>query len=66
MDMLIQIAAAVVTVVTVVVAAFFVPTLIHLRRMAEESERLLRRMNDELPVLFQEVTQAAQNLNHGK
>ncbi|MEK7221803.1 MAG: DUF948 domain-containing protein, partial [Nitrospirota bacterium] len=47
----------------VVLLAVLVPMLIQLRKTAEESERLLRRMNEDMPVLFREVTQAAQNMN---
>ncbi len=62
--MIIEIAAGIVAVAAVVLVAFLVPVLIRLRRMAEESERLLRRMNEDLPVLFKEATQAAQHMNY--
>lgn len=61
--MIIEIAAGIVAVAAVVLVAFLVPVLIRLRRTAEESERLLRRMNEDLPVLLKEATQAAINTN---
>lgn len=61
--MIIEIAAGIVAVAAVVLVAFLVPVLIRLRRTAEESERLLRRMNEDLPVLFKEATQAAHHMN---
>ena len=61
--MVIEIAVGVVAVVAVVLVAFLVPVLIRLRRTAEELERLLQQMNEDLPVLFKEATQAAQNMN---
>ena len=61
--MLIQIAAAVVAVAAVVLVAFLVPMLIQFRKTADEAERLLRRMNEEVPALLQEATQAAYNVN---
>jgi uncharacterized protein YoxC len=61
--MIIEIAAVIVAVAAVVLVAFLVSVLIRLRRTAEESERLLRQMNEDLPVLFKEATQAAQHIN---
>lgn len=61
--MFIEIAAAIMALAAVVLLAVLVPMLIQLRKTAEESERLLRRMNEDLPVLFREATQAAQNMN---
>jgi len=62
--MFIEIAVGIMALAAVVLVAFLVPVLMQLRRTAEESERLLWRMNEDLPVLFQEATQAAQNMNH--
>src|SRR5438445_4937326 len=61
--MVIEIAVGVVAVAAVVLVAFLVPVLIRLRKTAEESERLLRQMNEDLPVLLREATQAAINMN---
>jgi len=61
--MLTQIAVLVMAVAAVVLVAFLIPTWIQLRKTAEEAERLLRRMNEELPVLLREATQAVGNLN---
>ncbi|TLY24826.1 MAG: DUF948 domain-containing protein [Nitrospirae bacterium] len=61
--MIIEIAAGIVAVAAVVFVAFLVPVLIQFRKTAEESAHLLRRMNEDLPVLFREAAQAAQNVN---
>lgn len=61
--MFIEIAVAIMALAAVVLLAVLVPMLIQLRKTAEESERLLRRMNEDLPVLFREATQAAINMN---
>lgn len=61
--MFIEIAVGIMALSAVVLLAVLVPMLIQLRKTAEESERLLRRMNEDMPVLFREVTQAAQNMN---
>ncbi len=61
--MFMEIAAGIVALAAVVLVVFLVPVLIRLRRTADESERLLRRMNEDLPFLFREATQAAQNMN---
>ena len=61
--MFMQIAAGIVALAAVVLVAVLVPMLMQLRKTAEESERLLRRMNEDMPVLFREATQAAQNMN---
>jgi uncharacterized protein YoxC len=61
--MLNEIAVGVIAVAAVVLVAFLVPVLIQLRKTTEESTRLLRRINEELPLLFKEATQAAQNIN---
>jgi len=61
--MFIEIAVGIMALAAVVLVAFLVPVLMQLRKTAEESERLLRRMNEDMPVLFREATQAAQNMN---
>ena len=61
--MFIEIAVGIMALAAVVLLAVLVPMLMQLRKTAEESERLLRRMNEDMPVLFREATQAAQNMN---
>jgi len=61
--MLIEIAVGVMAAAAVVLVAFLVPVLIQLRKTAEESERVLQRMNEDLPLLFKEATRAAHNIN---
>ena len=56
--MIIEIAAGIVAVAAVVFVAFLVPVLIQFRKTAEESAHLLRRMDEDLPVLFREAAQA--------
>ena len=61
--MLIEIAVGVMAAAAVVLVAFLVPVLIQLRKTTQASTHLLRQMNEDLPLLFKEATQAAQNLN---
>jgi len=61
--MIIEIAVGVIAAAAVVLVAFLVPVLIRLRKTAGESERVLQQMNEDLPLLFKEATQAAQKLN---
>jgi len=61
--MVIEIAVGVIAAAAVVMVAFLVPVLTQLRKTAEESERVLQRMNQDLPLLLKEATQAARNLN---
>ena len=61
--MVIEIAVGVIAAAAVVLVAFLVPVLTQLRKTAEESERVLQRMNQDLPLLLKEATQAARNLN---
>src|SRR2546427_12249927 len=61
--MVIEIEVGVMAAAAVVLVAFLVPVLIQLRKTAEESERVLQRMNEDLPLLFKEATRAAHNLN---
>ena len=61
--MVIEIAVGVIAAAAVVLVVFLVPVLTQLRKTAEESERVLQRMNQDLPLLLKEATQAARNLN---
>ena len=61
--MVIEIAVGVMAAAAVVLVAFLVPVLIQLRETTQESTHLLRRINEDLPLLFKEATQAVQNLN---
>src|SRR2546426_10803786 len=61
--MLIEIEVGVIAAAAVVLVAFLVPVLIQLRKTTQESTHLLRRINEDLPLLFKEATQAVQNLN---
>src|SRR2546426_12498816 len=61
--MLIEIEVGVIAAAAVVLVAFLVPVLIQLRETTQESTHLLRRINEDLPLLFKEATQAVQNLN---
>jgi len=61
--MLIEIGVGVIAAAAVVLVAFLVPVLIQLRKTTQASTHLLRQMNEDLPLLFKEATQAAQNLN---
>jgi len=61
--MLIEIGVGVIAAAAVVLVAFLVPVLIQLRKTTQASTHLLRQMNEDLPLLFKEATQPAQNLN---
>lgn len=61
--MVIDLAVGVMAVAVVALVAFLIPMFIQVRKTAEETERLLQRMNEELPVLFREAMQAAQSMN---
>jgi len=61
--MVIEIAVGVIAAAAVVLVVFLVPVLTQLRKTTEESERVLQRMNQDLPLLLKEATQAARNLN---
>ena len=61
--MIIEIEVGLIAAAALVLAAFFVPVLIQLRKTFEESERLLKNLNYELPLLLKEATGTAQTLN---
>src|SRR3989442_9076985 len=63
--MLIEIEVGVIAAAAVVLVAFLVPVLIQLRKTTQESTHLLRRINEDLPLLFKEATQAVQNPYQG-
>jgi Bacterial protein of unknown function (DUF948) len=61
--MVIEIAAGAAAGAVVVLVAFLVPLLVRLHRSAGELDRLLRRLNDEVPIMLREAQQTTQNLN---
>lgn len=61
--MILEIALGVLAAAVVVLVAFLVPTLLQVRRTVAESERLVTRLNDELPSLLSEVRGVAENVN---
>jgi Bacterial protein of unknown function (DUF948) len=61
--MVIEIAAGSAALAVVVLVAFLIPLLVRLQRSAAELDRLLRRLNDELPIVLREAQQTTQNLN---
>ena len=61
--MVIQIAILAMALAVAVLVAYLVPMLIQIRKTAEESERLIRRINEDLPVLLQEASETVRNLN---
>ena len=60
---IVEIAAILVAVAFVLLAGFFVPVLIQVRKTVAESERLLSKMNTEVPALVGELRGMSQNLN---
>lgn len=61
--MVIEIAVGAIALEGAVLLAILVPTWVQMRRTTREAERLLRRLNEDLPVLFREGTQAVQTMN---
>ena len=61
--MIIEIELGIIALVLVVLALFGVPVLIQLRKTVEESERLLKNLNYDLPLLIKEATGSAQTFN---
>jgi uncharacterized protein YoxC len=61
--MVIEIAVGIIALEAVVLLVFLVPTWMQMRRTTREAERLLRRLNEDLPILFREATQAVQTMN---
>lgn len=61
--MVIDLAVGVMALAVVALVAFLIPMFIQVRKTAEETERLLQRMNEDLPVLFREAREAAQSLD---
>ncbi len=60
---IIEIAAILVAVAFVLLVGFLVPVLIQVRKTVTESERLLSKMNAEVPQLVAELRTMSQNLN---
>src|SRR2546429_9351877 len=61
--MIIEIEVGIIALAAIVLLAFFVPLLIQLRKTVQESERLLKSLNYDLPNLIKEATRSAQSLN---
>ena len=61
--MIIEIELGIIVLALVVLVLFLVPVLIQLRRTVEESERLLKNLNYDLPLLIKEATGSAQTFN---
>lgn len=61
--MLIEIAVGIIALAVVVLLAFVVPVLTQLRRTVEEAERLVRNLNQELPLMFKEAADTVHSLN---
>jgi uncharacterized protein YoxC len=61
--MIIEIEIGIIALAAIVLVAFFVPLLIQLRKTVEQSERLIKSLNYDLPNLIKEATGTAQVLN---
>ena len=61
--MIIEIEIGIIALAAIVLVAFFVPLLIQLRKTVEESERLLKNLNYDLPNLIKEATGTVQVVN---
>ena len=61
--MIIEIELGIIVLSLLVLVLFLVPVLVQLRKTVEESERLLKSLNYDLPALIKEATSAAQTVN---
>jgi uncharacterized protein YoxC len=61
--MIIEIEIGIIALAAIVLVAFFVPLLIQLRKTVEESERLLKSLQYDLPNLLNEAAGTAQVVN---
>jgi uncharacterized protein YoxC len=61
--MIIEIEVGLIAVAAIVLVGFLVPLLIQLRKTVEESQRLIQKLNYDLPLLITEATGAAQVVN---
>ena len=61
--MIIQIEVGIIALAALVLVGFLVPVLIQLRKTVEESERLLKNLNYDLPNLIKEATGTVQVVN---
>ena len=59
---MIELAAVIVAVAFVVLVGYLVPTVIRLRHMAIQSERLLSQLNRDLPLLLKELKGTSENV----
>lgn len=59
---MIELAAVIVAVAFVVLVGYLVPTVIHLRRMVMQSERLLSQLNRDLPFLLKDLKGTSENV----
>lgn len=61
--MIVEFAAVVAAVAFVVLVGYLVPTVIQVRKTVCESERLLARLNHELPLILKEVRGTSENMH---
>ena len=59
---MIDYAAVAIAVAFVVLVAYIIPTVIQVRKTATQAERLLSRVNSELPELLKEIKQTNENV----
>jgi uncharacterized protein YoxC len=61
--MIIEIELGIIVLSILVLVLFLVPVLVQLRKTVEESDRLLKSLNYDLPLLIKEATSSAQTFN---
>lgn len=59
---MVEFAAVVVAVAFVVLVGYLIPTILQLKRTVAQSERLLTRVNNELPLLLKDLRGTSENL----
>ena len=59
---MVEFAAVIVAVAFVVLIGYLIPTILQVKRTIAESERLLARLNQELPVMLKDVQGTSENI----
>lgn len=59
---MVEFAAVVVAVAFVVLVGYLIPTVVQVKRTVAQSERLLARLNNELPVMLKDIKGTSENI----
>ena len=61
---MVEIAAVIVAVAFVILIGYLIPTILQMKRTIAESERLLARLNHELPVMLKDAQGTSENIRN--